>query len=65
MSEPSAEEVTLATLREWAEHAMATTSEADPLSTAGGFRRAAGDVLAIISMNGRPPGEPVVFSPDI
>ena len=61
MSEPSAEQVTLATLREWAERTLETTAEADPRSRPGGFRAAARDVLAILDMNGRPAGEPVVF----
>lgn len=61
MSEPTAEEVTLATLRNWAERTLATTAEADPRSASGGFHRAARDVLAILDMHGAPPGEPVHF----
>lgn len=57
----TAEEFTLATLRDWAERTMATTAEADPKSRPGGFRAAARDVLAILDMNGRPPGEPVIL----
>jgi hypothetical protein len=57
----TAEEITLATLRGWAERTILITAEADPRSASGGFRRAARDVLAILNMNGAPPGEPVTL----
>lgn len=63
MSDPTAEEVTLATLRNWAMQTVAVTAEADPRSAAGGFRHAARDVLAILEMHGAPPDAPVHFGP--
>jgi hypothetical protein len=65
--EPSAEEITLATIREWAERNLATSAASEGYTTpaayrARGYEHAARDVLAILDMNGRPPGEPVNFS---
>lgn len=57
----SAEEVTLNTIRDWAERTIATTTQAAPGSRPAGFRAAARDVLAILAMHGRPPGEAVIF----
>ncbi len=56
--EPSAEDVTLATLRDWAERATGVPGGTDH---GRGYERAARDVLAILDMNGRPPHEPVIF----
>ncbi len=58
--EPDAEDVTLNTLREWAERALRVPAE-DRRGHAAGYERAARDVLAILDMNGRPAGEPVIF----
>ena len=57
---PSSEEVTLNTLREWAERAMQIPA-VDQRGRAAGYEHAARDVLAILDMNGRPAHEPVVF----
>jgi len=64
MSEPTAEQVTFATLRCWAQQTikLADDAQADRRSPLAGARVAARDVLAILDMNGRPPGEPVHFS---
>jgi hypothetical protein len=63
-SEPSAEEITLSTLREWAVRAVQVPAE-DRRGHAAGYERAARDALAILDMNGRPAGEPVIFpAPD-
>jgi hypothetical protein len=64
MSEPTAEQVTFATLRSWAERTvkLADDAQAGRWSMLAGARVAARDVLAILDMHGAPPGEPVHFS---
>jgi uncharacterized lipoprotein NlpE involved in copper resistance len=63
-SEPSAEEITLATLRDWAERAIRAPA-ANRYGHAAGYERACRDALAILDMNGHPAGEPVIFpAPD-
>jgi len=58
--QPDAEEITLNTIRQWAERE--TRFDAPPPGThAAGRRAAARDVLAILGMHGRPAGEPVIF----
>ena len=59
--QPSAEQVTLNTLRDWAERTITVTAAAERFTHAAGCRSAARDVLAILDMNGRPPHEPVIF----
>ena len=59
--EPSADELTLATIRQWAERSMTVTTEAQRGTSSGGFRQAAFDVLAILEKHGRPAGEAVHF----
>lgn len=57
-------EVTLATLRQWAERmhrAAAPDAGYSPQPHAAGYDKAVRDVLAILDMHGRPPGEPVIF----
>lgn len=63
MSNPTAEEVTLATLRNWAERTikLADDAQADRWSMLAGARVAARDVLAILEMHGAPPDAPVRF----
>ncbi len=56
----TAEEVTLATLRDWAERATTVPGVTDH---GRGYERAAKDVLAILDMHGRPAHEPVIFTP--
>ena len=57
-AEPSAEQVTVATIRSWAERAAAVPGSTDH---SRGYESAARDVLAILDMNGRPVHEPVIF----
>ena len=57
-STPTAEQITLATLRTWAERATAVPGGTDH---SRGYENAARDVLAILDMNGRPPHEPAVL----
>ena len=59
--EPTADELTLATIRQWAERSMTVTVEAQRGTSSGGFRQAAFDVLAILEKHGKPPMEPVHF----
>jgi hypothetical protein len=59
--EPSAEEITLNTIREHAERTVELTASAERGTFAAGRRAEARDVLAIVAMNGRPPNEPVIF----
>lgn len=63
MSEPTAEQVTFATLRTWAEQTikLADDAKVDRLSPLSGARQAARDVLAILDKHGAPPSEPVHF----
>lgn len=62
---PTAEQVTLATVRQHAERMLKLTagSGVNPErgSHAAGYDAACRDVLAILDMNGRPPHEPVSF----
>lgn len=51
-------EVTLATMRDWAERMAASPGGSEH---AKGFNRAVGDVLAILDSRDLPPGAPVVF----
>jgi hypothetical protein len=51
-------EVTLATLRDWAQRMAALPGESEH---AKGFNRAVGDVLTILDSRELPPGAPVVF----
>jgi hypothetical protein len=55
-------EVTLATLRRWAERNTGDTSPRG--SVASGYEHAARDALAILDSRYLPEGEPVVFSHD-
>jgi hypothetical protein len=54
--------VTVATIREQAERTVELTGTAARDTHAGGRRAEARDVLAILDMNGRPPGEPVILT---
>jgi hypothetical protein len=65
-AEPTAEEITLATLRQWAERTLASSVAAEGYTTpaayrSAGYEHAARDVLAVLDMNGRPWHEPVKF----
>jgi hypothetical protein len=67
MSERTAEQVTVATINDLVEH-MLKLPPYPPLDNyqtghAAGYRSAMEDVKAILDMNGRPPGEPVIFEP--
>ena len=65
-TEPTAEQITLATIREHVERMLALTADSgvrpERQSHAAGYDSACRDVLAILDMNGRPAHEPVVFS---
>jgi hypothetical protein len=66
-TEPGAEQVTLNTIRQWAERALASSVAAEGYTTpaavrSAGYEHAARDVLAILDMNGRPAHEPVLFA---
>jgi uncharacterized lipoprotein NlpE involved in copper resistance len=64
-AEPSAEQITLATIRQHVERMLALTADSgvehENQSHAAGYDHACRDVLAILDMNGRPAHEPVVF----
>ena len=60
-TEPSAEQVTLATIRQYIERTIQIMAEVAPGTYSAGRRAEALDVLAILDMNGRPAHEPVVF----
>jgi len=60
MAGPTAEEVTLNTIRDWAERET-RWPQPQPGTHAAGRLAAARDVLAILAMHGRPAGEPVHF----
>lgn len=62
MSEPSAEQITLNTIRRNAERTIELTEGAERDTHRGGRRAEARDVLAILDMNGRPAHEPAVFA---
>jgi hypothetical protein len=66
VSEPSAEQVTLNTIRQHAESVLALSAASgtgyERQSHAAGYDRACRDVLAILDMNGRPANEPAVFA---
>jgi hypothetical protein len=55
-----AEEITLNTIRRWAEGTIEVIGSAG-LPHAAGYQAAARDVLAILNMHGAPPDEPVMF----
>ena len=63
---PSAEQVTLHTIRRHVESMLALSASSgvkhERQSHAAGYDHACRDVLAILDMNGRPPHEPVVFA---
>jgi len=63
--EPTAEQVTLSTIRQHVERMLALSAAAgtghERQSHAAGYDHACRDVLAILDMNGRPAHEPVVF----
>jgi hypothetical protein len=65
-SEPTAEQITLATIRQHVESMLALAAALgvrhERQSHAAGYDHACRDVLAILNMNGRPPHEPVMFS---
>ncbi len=65
-TEPTAEQVTLATVRQHVERMLKLTADSgvthDRHSHAAGYDSACRDVLAILDMNGRPAHEPVMFS---
>lgn len=61
-----AAEITMATIRQWAERTIATSVSAGEYATptayqARGYLRAAKTVLAMLDMNGRPWNEPVIM----
>ena len=58
ITEPAAEQITLATIRQWAERTARLPAGTEH---GKGYERAARDVLAILDMNGKPIHEPVVF----
>jgi hypothetical protein len=65
MSEPTPEQITIATLRGLAERALLIPPY-PPMDNyrvghSDGYRKAMQDVKAILDMNGRPPNEPVNF----
>ena len=55
-------EITLATLRQWAERTLEQIPPGEASPHASGYRHAARDALAILDMNGRPAHEPVIFT---
>ena len=59
--EPTADELTLATIRRWAERSMIVTTEAQRGTASGGFRQAVFDVLDILEKHGAPADEAVHF----
>lgn len=65
-TEPTAEQITLNTIREHVEHMLKVTAdlgmERDPRSHAAGYDHACREILAILDMNGRPAHEPVIFA---
>lgn len=66
---PSAEQVTLSTIRQHVERMLEVTAvsgvQRDPRSHAAGYDHACREILAILDMNGRPAHEPVIFrAPD-
>jgi len=65
MSDLESAEVTLATLREWAERTVRDTPpDLPPLSVARGYGNAARDALTILDSRNLPPGQSIVFSQD-
>ena len=58
----SAGEITLATIRKWAEDTMTQIPAAESGRHAAGYRHAARDALAILNLHGRPSREPVRFT---
>lgn len=66
IAEPSAEQITLATVRQWAERTLETSVAAEGYTTpaayrSAGYEHAARTVLAMLDMNGRPAHEPVIM----
>jgi hypothetical protein len=63
MTETTAEQITLNTIREHVERMLAVSADVKPerQSHAAGYDSACRDILAILDMNGRPAHEPVVF----
>lgn len=66
---PTAEQVTLNTIRQHVERMLKVTVDSgvqrDPRSHAAGYDHACREILAILDMNGRPAHEPVIFrAPD-
>ncbi len=64
MTDVESAEITLATLREWAERAAATPVFERHTHVAG-YRKAARDALAILDARDLPPGTPVVFTSSV
>ncbi|HEX5297696.1 MAG TPA: hypothetical protein VFW50_11970 [Streptosporangiaceae bacterium] len=63
MTELESAEVTLASLRDWAERTVAQVPPDLPrLSVARGYLNAAKDALIILDSRHLPPGAPIVFS---
>ena len=61
-SEPTAEQITIATVRQHVERMLKLTAAGcDRNSHAAGFDACCRDVLSILDMNGRPAHEPVMF----
>lgn len=56
-------EVTLATIRDWADSMHRAAAPGERAGHAAGYDSAVRDVLAILDSRGRPPGEPVVLPP--
>ena len=63
MAEPTAEQITLATIAEHVTRMLALPDPA-PHSFAAGYNSACRDIKAIVDMNGRPPNEPVHLGHD-
>jgi hypothetical protein len=65
-TDPTAEQITLETIRQWAKRTLETSVAAEGHTTpaahrARGYEHAARTVLAILDMNGRPAHEPVTL----
>jgi hypothetical protein len=60
---PDPRDITLATIREWADGTIRAVPPDSGNGHARGFLAAARDVLAILGHNGHPAGEPVILPP--
>jgi hypothetical protein len=59
--DPTADAVTLATIRDWAER-YADLPASAPHTHGEGYDHAVADVLAILAAHGKPASEPVIFA---